>query len=216
MILFREGLLIDNPQIFIQLEPKIDAKPGEVLKIKHIATVYSSDEYLKEGILELDIHKASINKSNDVLSALQIVKKIHDYNSNGILTILGAPEILINIRENKDVNLTFQYIKIALISIVLFFGAALAIINFHEDVNMEESLHDFHEIITGEKNENPIFLYISYSLGIGIGMITFFNHIVKKKYKKDPSPLDVEMHLFENNIDKYILDTTKQINKDKS
>lgn len=167
-------------------------------------------------ILQIQIHRTSINTKNDVISALLVVKEIQNINDNVILTVLGHPEILVNIKVDESPNLIVQYLKIVLVSIVLFFGAALAIINFHEDVSMEASLQAFHEIITGEKNENPILLQISYSLGIGIGMITFFNHILKKKWKKEPSPLDVEMHLFEKNIDEYILDTTKQISKNKS
>lgn len=216
MTLHKEGFLITNPQVFIQLEPKIEANPEQILKIKDIATVHSSDEDLKSGILELQIHRTSVNTKNDVISVLEVIKEIQRLDSNAILSIFGHPEILVNIKVNKDSNSILQYIKIALVSIVLFLGAALAIINFHEDVNMKGSLQSFHEIITGEKSENPILLQISYSLGIGIGMITFFNHVLKKKWKKEPSPLDVEMHLFEKNIDEYILDTTKQINKDKS
>lgn len=212
----KEGFFITNPQVFIHLEPKIEGNPEQILKVKNIATVHCIDEDLKNDILELEIHRISINKKNDVISILDVIKEIQTLDKNAILSIFGHPEILVNIKEDKDSNSMLQYIKITLVSVVLFLGAALAIINFHEDVNMKGSLQSFHEIITGEKSENPMLLQISYSLGIGIGMITFFNHVLKKKWKKEPSPLDVEMHLFEKNIDEYILDTTKQINKDKS
>ncbi len=106
--------------------------------------------------------------------------------------------------------------KVSLVCIILFLGAGLAIINFHEDVNIENSFKTFHYLITGEFSERPLLLQISYSIGIGVGMITFFNHVFKKKWKKEPSPLDVEMYFYQKNIDEYIIDNAKQNSGSKS
>lgn len=99
--------------------------------------------------------------------------------------------------------------RITVVTILLFIGAAIAIINFHEDVNMEESLKIINRIVTGEETENLLLLKIPYSLGLGVGMVTFFSHVFRKKWKKEPSPLELEMYSYKKNIDNYILDNTK-------
>ena len=44
-------------------------------------------------------------------------------------------------------------------------------------------------------------LEICYCLGLAIGILVFFNHIGKKKITHDPTPLQVEMRKYENDLD---------------
>ncbi|MTI49182.1 stage V sporulation protein AA [Sporosalibacterium faouarense] len=207
------GNIIDKKDIYIQLEPKIQAKPSQIIKLRDIAAVYCNDSSLKEKIRDIEVYETSSSTKNDVLSVLHIIKKIQENENDLAIKIFGKPEILIDIRGEKHTNILFQYLKIFIVCITLFLGAGLAIINFHQDVNMEDSLRTVYEIVTGEENKRPLILQIPYSLGIGIGMVTFFNHVVKKKWKKEPSPLDVEMYMYDKNIDEYVIDNTKQNKK---
>ena len=43
-------------------------------------------------------------------------------------------------------------------------------------------------------------LEVSYSIGIIIGILVFFNHFGKKRFTVDPTPLEVQMRLYENDI----------------
>jgi stage V sporulation protein AA len=43
-------------------------------------------------------------------------------------------------------------------------------------------------------------LEISYSIGLGIGIIVFFNHIRNKKLTKDLTPLEVEMKKYNEDL----------------
>lgn len=45
-----------------------------------------------------------------------------------------------------------------------------------------------------------------YSVGLAIGILVFFNHIAVKKLNTDPTPLEVEMRLYEENICKTLID----------
>ena len=59
---------------------------------------------------------------------------------------------------------------------------------------------------TGEASDGFTILEISYSLGIGIGVVFFFNHFGKWKITKDPTPMEVEMRIYENQVDDTILE----------
>lgn len=130
-----------------------------------------------------------------------MIKKIESEHENITISTFGADEVLVDINIS-DSNKFLQLIKVFVISLILFIGAGLAIINFHADVNMEKSHKIIYYLITGEKTDKPLTLQISYSLGIGIGMVIFLNQFGKKG-KKEPSPLEIEMYKFKKDIDDY-------------
>ena len=49
-------------------------------------------------------------------------------------------------------------------------------------------------------------LEISYSIGISVGILVFFNHFGKKRFSVDPTPMEVEMRLYENDIESTLVD----------
>lgn len=202
-------IIINTTKVFIQTEPKITMAPNQEVRIKHIASVFSTDSKKENEIMELKVYHIPHNKTNDVIPALKIINVIHKYDQNIDLRLIGNTEILVNIQKEKDERTIFIIIKTILVCFILFLGAGLAIINFHADVNMGESLQIVYHMLTGEENHKPLILLIPYSLGIGAGMSVFFNHIFQKKWKKEPSPLEMEMFLYEKNMDDFILDSTK-------
>ncbi|UUZ94364.1 hypothetical protein LJK87_07260 [Paenibacillus sp. P25] len=36
-------------------------------------------------------------------------------------------------------------------------------------------------------------------------MIVFFNHLFKKKFNEEPSPLEVEMFMYQENVNRYMI-----------
>ncbi len=76
--------------------------------------------------------------------------------------------------------------------------------SFHADVSMPFVHRQIYHLLTGENDPHPLLLQIPYSLGIGLGMVIFFNHIGKLKKRKDPSPLEVEMFLYNQNVNSYL------------
>lgn len=72
-----------------------------------------------------------------------------------------------------------------LVWLLLFFGSALTIMNFHADVNMQEVQIRIVEMITGRRDEHPYLFQVAYSIGIGFGMAVFFNHLFKKSGMKN-------------------------------
>ena len=59
--------------------------------------------------------------------------------------------------------------------------------------------------LTGIRTEGYTILEIFYSLGIGIGVLFFFNHFGHGKPSKDPSPIEVQMRTYEEDVDKTLI-----------
>lgn len=60
-------------------------------------------------------------------------------------------------------------------------------------------------MMTGKEEEKPLLFQIPYSIGIGLGMILFFNHVFKKRINEEPSPLEVEMFNYQQSLDQYVI-----------
>ena len=69
---------------------------------------------------------------------------------------------------------------------------------------MLEVQQRLHYVISGKHSESPLWIQIPYSIGLGAGMILFFNHWFKKKFNEEPSPLEVEMFKYEEELQRYL------------
>ena len=50
------------------------------------------------------------------------------------------------------------------------------------------------------KSDGFTVIELFYSIGIIIGILVFFNHFGKKRFTVDPTPIEVEMRLYENDL----------------
>lgn len=79
-------------------------------------------------------------------------------------------------------------------------GAAFSIMAFNNDVGVTKMFSQIYELVTGTKSDGFTVLEFTYSIGIAIGILTFFNHFGKRRFSVDPTPIEVEMRLYENDL----------------
>lgn len=48
-------------------------------------------------------------------------------------------------------------------------------------------------------------LEVSYSVGLAAGIILFFNHVGGRRLTKDPTPIEVAMRNYEEDVDKTLI-----------
>ncbi len=204
-----EGVDIDN-KVYLQLKDGVMVTPGCKVLVRDLAVVLA-DNLLKENILNIEI--LTISKDNFdhiVVSILTIMEKIMKQYPKVKIFPIGGSEILVKIENSsKEQVKVFILLKLMLVCFVLFTGAGLALMNFHADVNMVEAHQKIYKMITGIEEKRPLLLQIPYSLGIGVGMAIFFNHVSPKKINNEPSPMEVEMFSYRKNIDEYMLKNEK-------
>jgi len=202
-------------EIYLQPKEKIYINENEQLKIGDMCE-FLGDESIIDKIKDIKVVQGPYDKSVFIITLLTVIGKIKKNFPEVSINILSERDILIEIQKPKgNQSKIVNVFKIALVCLLLFIGGGVAIMNFHADVNMEEAQRNFYEIITGERIENPLWISIPYSLGIGIGMVTFFNHISPKKRKTDqPSPLDLELFSYQNSLDDFTRHKAKEKNND--
>lgn len=206
---------MSKESIFIILEKKFTTDKNKNILIKDIGTVYCKDEKIKKKIENLKIIKTKNEEDWDYIDKTEVINKILDYGPKLDVNVFGADDTLIEIKSQASYNKVFHYTKVIFVCLVLFFGAGIAIINFYEDVNMIASLNKIYQSLTGMKEHKPLVFIISYTVGLAAGVIMFFNRVLSssKRRSKEPGPMELEMYIYDTDLEDYILQDVKNKKK---
>ncbi len=139
-------------------------------------------------------------KQRFVISILKIIACIHQKYPGLEVQNLGEQDIIITYEEQKTPGMFIHILKTAVVVLITFCGSAFSIMAFNNDVSASELFKQIYEFVTGTKSDGFTILEVTYSIGITIGILVFFNHFGKKRFTVDPTPMEVQMRLYENDI----------------
>jgi len=184
-------------EIYVNTKKKVHLIDKGIIRIKDVADIEAP------GAVRQEIERMQLMKKTDDLHSVvafnDIVRKIHEKHPSFTVINTGANEALLEWTDRKKESKAITYIKIAVVSLILFVGASTAIMTFHTDSQMGKVLEKYTELFLGEEG-NVAVIQISYSVGLAVGIIVFFNHFGGKKLTDDPTPIQVEMALYENDV----------------
>ncbi len=188
--------------LYIRLRHRVQVREGSMVNLGQLAQIIAPEDRV-EDLRQIRIHQVTPSDKNIiVVDVMRVIREIHnDYPDLDIQTIGPAQSIIEVIYEKKKVSLPL-FIGVWLL---LFVGAALAIMNFHEDVSMREVHQRLYHFVTGGVDPHPLLFQVPYSFGLGFGMILFFNHVFRKRLNEEPSPLEVEMFNYQQDLDQYVI-----------
>ena len=188
--------------VYIRLRNRVLVRPQEEVFLKNIAQVIAHDA-LHEKLDQLRVYQISDQDRNIIIiDAMQVIAEIAKLDSTIQVQLLGPSQTIVEVVFKKK---KYSFTLFVLAWLLLFFGSMLTIMNFHEDVSMQGVHQRIYRIITGKSVEKPLFFQIPYSIGLGLGMIIFFNHVFKKRLNEEPSPLEVEMFNYQQDLDQYVI-----------
>lgn len=104
---------------------------------------------------------------------------------------VGASECCVFLSE-KPHSAILTALKTVLLAVVMFFGGAVAIMTFHEDVNMPAVLSDIYAFFTGVQSESAPIVSIPYSIGIVAGFVILLGLVHRKRHKPTLLELSVQ------------------------
>ncbi|MGX9290052.1 stage V sporulation protein AA [Bacillus sp. A015] len=199
-------------QIFIRLRHRIKTGIDQLIYLEDIAQI-TGGEFTVQKLSKMPMyHVSKKDRHIVVLDIMHVVKTIKKTWPDIDIQTVGGSEAIVEIDTGKR---QLSPVLFVFVWLLLFVGAALAIMNFHEDVSMRLVHIRLYEMITGKTVEHPYLLQIPYSFGLGLGMILFFNHVFKKRLNEEPSPLEVEMFKYQLDLDHYVaLKENKETLKD--
>ena len=68
---------------------------------------------------------------------------------------------------------------------------------FNNDISVTDVFDKLYGQVTGTKADGVNELEVCYCIGLGLGIILFFNHVGRKKITPDPTPIQIEMRKYE-------------------
>ncbi|HZJ99584.1 MAG TPA: stage V sporulation protein AA [Tissierellaceae bacterium] len=201
-----------DTKIYLLIKDKVAVDTNYKIIVNDLADVYCSEKQLKAEVENTIIYETKDNEDWKVISSITIIEKIIKKNPNLDIEIIGSDEVLIEIKTREKERKIFIFLKVTVVFILVFFGAGFTIMNFHTDVDMEETMRIINQSLTGNNDSNPLLLTISYSIGLGLGVIIFFNRMISRsqRRKKEPGPMEIELYNYDKEMEEYILN---EINK---
>ena len=154
------------------------------------------------------------SKERVVLSALKLVSLVEQTCPGVLVEILGETDVVLEYITQKKKGIG-QLLKIVVVCLVCFFGTAFTIMAYHNDVGIRDVFSEVYEIIARREAQGINPLEVSYSVGLAAGILIFFNHIGNLKLTSDPTPIEVSMKNYEQDVNKTLVEVAQRKGEEK-
>lgn len=205
--------------VYLKADKKIEVKKdkvylGDVFQIVCNDTILHSklNEVL---IIDFGLRKYgstnSVNRENRaVISVMKVIEQIQKVDENVRIVSLGESDVVIERRRKLPEKQIWTIIKVIFVSFISFFGTAYTIMAFHNDINVINLFEHVYTLFGLQYPGGIGPLELGYSIGLSVGILVFYNHIGKRRINKDPTPLEVEMRVYEENVNQTLIDTASR------
>ncbi len=197
--------------IYIKLEKDVEVT-GHDIYLEDLGSLFCKDDTIVKRCEALKICSFKEEQTRKVISVMKIIEMISDTFPGIRVENIGETDIIIERVKQEKKGKYRKLPKIVFVSLISFFGTAFTIMAFHNDIQIQELFNKVHEMVTGRPSSGYSILEISYSLGLCVGIIVFFNHIGGKRISADPTPIEVEMRIYEDEVNQTLIDNADRMN----
>lgn len=194
-----------NQTVYIKLKQITQVHKKDVF-LNDVADVCCSDKNVQNRCKAVKIRTIREDiKKHYMGSIIDITEKIGQMDSSIQVNSVGETDFIIAYEPAVPPRYAWEWTKTIFVCMVCFCGAAFAIMTFNNDVSVTDVFKEIYRLIMGKESSGFTALEASYSIGLAVGVGVFFNHFAKLKLNTDPTPLEVEMRLYEDNINKTLI-----------
>ena len=198
-IALEQSVLVDSPSVTID----------------DISTIFCRDKIIDKRVRELPVTQLpGKTKSQVIITVMKLIEIINDEFENLSIETIGNSETIIYYDSGRKKGTFKQRAKVVFLMLIAFFGTAFSIMSYNQDCDTYGLLEKLYNTFTGQTPDTltPSLTIgiICYCTGLAIGMIVFFNRGINAKLTDDPTPLQVQMRLYEQDVNKCIvIDSTR-------
>lgn len=149
-----------------------------------------------------------------VINVLKLIAQMEKACPGITVESVGEPDIVlewVDVSRQKSWRI---WPKVILVCLVSFFGTAFTIMAYHNDIGINAVFTEVYKMVMGREPESYHVLEISYSLGLAVGIILFFNHVGGRRITRDTTPIEVAMKLYERDVDDTLIETADREGKE--
>ena len=201
--------------VYVKFERKVEVTSPNV-SIGQLGTIYSSDKALENHIkhITIGLFPAGKNSNQRVCSIVWLIQQIVERYPQAEIVNLGQSDVLVEYKESHRTSKWLIYLKIIILCVAVFLGSAFTIMAFNNDVGVPEVFGKFYYQVKGYQSDGMTEIEFGYCIGLAIGIIVLFNHVGKKRFTGDPTPIQVEMRKYEQEVDETMIQNEQRRGKE--
>lgn len=202
-----------NTVLYLKAEQNAEVMDRRVC-VKDIASLYCADDKISAKAKSLKVHQfGEKEKKRQAVSILRVIELIERECPGVSVENIGENATLIELVDVNRHKGPVQMLKLVFVSMISFFGTGFTIMAFHNDISINKIFSRIYEMVMGYPSDGYSILEVSYSIGLAAGIILFFNHIGGRRITKDPTPIEVEMRVYETDVNKALIETADREGK---
>lgn len=195
-----DDMASETVTLYIKGDRNVEVAAQDVF-LKDIVKMECSDKTMLPKLQALKIMKIHGEKEQRyVVSVLEIIGCIHARYPEIKVQNLGETDIIVTYENQKTPPMLWHVLKVVFVSMVILCGSAFSIMAFNNDVGGTKLFSQIYELVMRKESDGFTILEITYSFGLTFGILIFFNHFGKKRFTVDPTPMEIQMRIYENDI----------------
>lgn len=198
--------------VYLKAERNVEVQEPEVT-LGDVVQILCGDPGMAGRIRQIPLLKFTPGKRGQdrvVVSVLRVVECIRDLYPQTEIQNLGEPDFIVTYEPGKDTGGFLHRLKVAGVAFCSFTGAAFSVMAFNNDVDVTKLFGQIYQLVTGARSDGFTILELTYCIGMVIGILVFFDHFGKKRFSAEPTPLEVEMRLYEKDIQTTLIDNSSR------
>lgn len=188
-----------NIPVYIKVEQK-KVVTNKKIYIKDIADIKCNNKDMEKKIGDIILTTVDGKEDKKIIySLMTVVELINKQYPEAQIINMGEKDFIIEYLSKTSSNMYFQYLKALVVALIAFLGSGFTIMTFNQDVSVDKLFDKINQMVLGTKDGHNV-IEIAYSIGIGIGIVLFFNHFSRKKLEKELTPIQIEMRNYEQEM----------------
>lgn len=202
-----------NDILYIKAEQSVEVLNKKIF-LEDVVKLYSSDKKMVSVLQKVVLMFVKSQKDCKFnFSILKVVELINKEYPEVQIVNMGETDFVVCYKIPKKSQKMLEYLKTAFVATIIFFGAAFTIMTFNEDVGVGKVFDNIYKLVVGQAKTGGSVLEISYSIGLPIGIIVFFNHFSRIKIHDDPTPIQIQMRVYEEDVNKTLIQNANREGK---
>ncbi len=202
----RKSFNMKNEYLYIKVD-KSSLVNKKRITMKDVVKIYGTNKKMVNDINHMEILTIKEDKkANYIFSILKIIEFISEKYPDVEIINEGEIDFIILYEPLKTPNKALEVLKTVIVCFIVFIGSAFAIMTFNNDVDVFSIFDELYLLFTGVEKDGGGILELAYAIGLPLGIIMFYSHFSKAKLGTDPTPMQIQMRLYEEDVDMTIIE----------
>ncbi len=189
-----------NGVLYIKIEQNTEVLNKKIY-LQDFAKLYCSDNSIVKDLKQMVFWTTKSNQDTKYMfSVMKVIEEIQKRYPGMEIINLGETDFIITYKVSAKKSKILEYGKAAFVVLTAFFGGAFSIMTFNTDVSVSDVFDLTYKLVLGQEQNGAGIVEVGYSVGLVVGIMVFYNHFFRKVIHDDPTPIQVEMRKYEEEL----------------